>query len=119
MGSLTGILPFFVGNNIWQDLFEKCCARVSIAYHLAQQHSRATLLPSFKKIQDLLFLDRTEGEEGVVLCVVSGDPRTEKEKSMCHETFLFSLKKTNKGKNVALSKFDSSLDGVGLGLGLL
>ena len=73
-----------------------------------QQHSRATLLPFFKKIQVLLFLYSREEKEGVVHRAVSGDSRTETEKSTRHETFLFSLKKTNNGKNVVLSKCDTS-----------
>ena len=91
-------------------------SRLSIsvkAYLLSQQHSRAMLLPLFKKLQLLLFLDRREAKEGVVHIAVSGDSRTETEKSTCQETFLFSLKKTNNGENVALSKCDTSRGGVG------
>ena len=73
-----------------------------------QQHSGATLLPFFKKIQVLLFLYSREEKEGVVHRAVSGDSRTETEKSTCHETFLFALKKTNNGENVALSKCNTS-----------
>ena len=65
-----------------------------------KQYSRATLSPPFKKIQVLLFLDRREAKEGVVHTAVSGDSRTEPEKSMCQKTFLFSLKKTNDGERV-------------------
>ena len=75
-----------------------------------KQHSRATLLPFFKKIQVLLFLYSREEKEGVVHRAVSGDSRTETEKSTYHETFLSSLKKTNNGENVALSKFDQVTD---------
>ena len=72
---------------------------------MSQEHSRATLLPLFKKIQVLLFLYSREEKEGVVHRAVSGDSRTETEKSTCLEAFLFSLKKTNNSKNIALSKF--------------
>ena len=55
-----------------------------------------------------MFLYSWEEKEGVVHRAVSGDSRTETEKSTCHETFLFALKKTNNGENVALSKCNTS-----------
>ena len=57
--------------------------------------------PLFQEIQDLLFLGRREEGEGC--CSYSS-----LEKHTCHETFLFSWKQTNNGKNIALSKFGLS-----------
>ena len=76
----------------------------------AQRVPCATHFAFSKKIQVLLFLYSREEKEGVVHRAVSGDSRTETEKSRCHQTFLFSLKKTNYGENVALSKSESSLE---------
>ena len=70
----------------------------------------ATHFAFSKKIQVSVLLGRREEGEGVVHTAVCGDSRTETEKRTCHETFLSSLKKTNNGENVALSKFDQVTD---------
>ena len=106
-------MRFLVGILCWQ---RDNGLVLAASYIRMQQHSRATLLPFFKKIQVLLFLYSREEKEGVVHRAVSGDSRTETEKSRRHETFLFSLKKTNNGENVALSKFESSCEYMRKGL---
>ena len=50
-----------------------------------------------------------EGEEVVHTTALCGDPLAEKEKHMCHETFFLSLKNNN-NENIALSKFNPSLE---------
>ena len=72
------------------------------SYIRAQQHSRATLLLCFKKIQVLLFLYSREEKEGVVHRSVCGDQRTETEKHVSRNLSLFIEENKQQQKRCAL-----------------